>query len=311
MLNRRHLRIKVLQFLYSWNNSSSRDLVKFEKEFLKSLTKIEELYYILYLYVFEIRDYANNHIEDSKHKKLPTKSDLSPNTKFVDNLFLKHLTEETSLMNSISHFKLSFADQQHMIKEIYFEITKLPDYQDYLNSDQITFESDKKFISKLISKHLVNMNLFQDYLNDKEIFWEDDLPFVTSMVVKTIKESSLDETKFLSLFKDDLEKKFAIDLFRFSIVNSERFSDLISEKIKNWELDRVAQMDLILMQMALTEMLEMPTIPLKVTINEYLELAKYYSTQKSKNFVNGILDTLKNELLKEGLIKKSGRGLLE
>jgi N utilization substance protein B len=311
MLNRRHLRIKVLQSLYSWNQSSEKDIVKFEKEFLKSLKKVEELYILLFLYLVEVRDFANNYLEDAKNKKLPTQDDLAPNTKFVDNLFLKQLIEESNLMHSASGFKLSFSSNKEMIKRIYFELTKSDDYIQYISDDKVDFENDKKFIFKIFTKQLVNMKLFQEYLNDEDIFWDDDLPFVASMVAKTIKDSSQESLVLLPLFKDEDEKKFALDLFRQSIVNSDRFAKYISDKINNWELERVAQMDLILMQMALTEMIEMPTIPLKVTMNEYIELAKYYSTEKSKKFVNGILDTLMNEFLTEGKINKTGRGLME
>jgi N utilization substance protein B len=180
-----------------------------------------------------------------------------------------------------------------------------------MSSPNQNFDEDKKFVLKIFSKKMVDSELFQDYLRDKDIYWEDDLPFITSMITKNIKDSKQNSIGLLSLFKDKEEEIFALDLFRKAITNSDRFSELISVKVNNWEIERVAQMDLILMQMALTELVEMPTVPVKVSMNEYIDLAKYYSTERSKKFVNGILDNLVSELLKEGTIKKTGRGLIE
>ena len=311
MLNRRHLRIKVLQALYAWSQSSERSIVRSEKDFLKSLKRIEELYVLLLLYIVELRDFANNHIQDSKHKKLPSENDLSPNTKFVDNEFLAQLVDETRLMIKASDFKLSFSGKHEMIRNVFFKISKSEDYINYMSNPDRSYEEDKKIVLKIFSKQMVDVELFQDYLRDEDIFWEDDLPFITSMITKTIKDSTSDGIILLSLFKDKDEESLAMNLFRKAITNSDRFSKLISEKVKNWEIDRVAQMDLILMQMALTELIEMPTVPIKVSMNEYIDLAKYYSTERSKKFVNGILDTLVSELIKEGTIKKTGRGLIE
>jgi len=311
MLNRRHLRIRVLQFVYSWKKSNLTDIVVLEKQFLKSLNKTEELYLFLLLYILEVRDFAENYSEDSKKKQLPTDNDLNPNTKFINNLFLTKLRDESVLIGKAGHSKLSFADEQNMIKSIYFKMVESELYISYMNDETVDFETDKKFIVKLFSKVLIEMEVFQDFLSEQDIFWDDDFPFICSMVIKTIKDSTTDKIELFDLFKDTDEKDFAVNLLRQSIIHSEEFAELISSKTKNWDLDRVAQMDLILMQMALSELLKMPSVPVKVTINEYIELAKYYSTPNSKNFVNGILDSLLIELKREGAIKKMGRGLIE
>lgn len=311
MLNRRHLRIRVLQFVYSWKKSNLTDIVVLEKQFLKSLNKVEELYLFLLLYILEVRDFAENYSEDSKKKQLPTDNDLNPNTKFINNLFLTKLRDESVLIGKAGHSKLSFADENNMIKSIYFKMVESEVYISYMNEEIVDFETDKKFIVKLFSKVLIEMEVFQDFLSEQDIFWDDDFPFICSMVIKTIKDSNTDKIELFELFKDTDEKDFAVNLLRQSIIHSEEFAELISSKTKNWDLDRVAQMDLILMQMALSELLKMPSVPVKVTINEYIELAKYYSTPNSKNFVNGILDSLLIELKREGAIKKMGRGLIE
>ena len=311
MLNRRHLRIRVLQFVYSWNRSNKVEITDLEKQFLKSIGKVEELYLLLLLYILEVRDYAENYLEDSKKKQLPSDGDLNPNTKFINNLFLQKLRDDSDLINKAGHAKLSFADEQNMIKFVYFKMVESELYTSYMSEKYVDYESDKKFIVKLFSKELIEMKVFQDFLSEQDIFWEDDFPFICSMVIKTIKDSDNDTIELFGLFKDTDEKDFAINLLRHSIVHSDEFSELISSKTKNWDLERVAQMDLILMQMALSELIKMPSIPVKVTINEYIELAKYYSTTNSKNFINGVLDSLLIDLKKNESIKKIGRGLIE
>ena len=311
MLNRRHLRIRVLQALYAWQQTPERDLVKAEKAFLKSLQDVEELYTFLLIYLLELKDYAANFIEESKSKRLPTKEDLNPNTKFIDNLFLNGLKDDTPLLILAGAYKLSLTGEEEMVKKIFFNLKETPEYQEYMLNENQDFESDKRFISKIFGKYLVEEEHFQHLLEEKNIHWHDDLPFISSMVVKTIKDSDEGKIQLMSLFKDKEDKQFCLDLFCKTTIHSDRFTELISSKTSNWEIDRVAQMDLLLMQMALTEILEMPTVPVKVAMNEYIDMAKYYSTPKSKNFVNGILDSLLIEFKKEGIIKKTGRGLVE
>ena len=311
MLNRRHLRIRVLQALYAWQQTPEKDLAKAEKVFIKSLQEVEELYIFLLLFLIELRDYAANFIEESKSKRLPTREDLNPKTKFIDNLFLKNLKDDTALISLASAYNLSYAEEKEMVKKIFFKLRDTNEYQEYMNIDNKDFESEKRFVSKIFGKLLVEDNHFQHFLQEKNIHWDDDLPFISSMVIKTIKDSEEGEIQLMSLFKDQEDKQFCLNLFRKTIIHTNSFTELISSKISNWEIERVAQLDLLLMQMALTEILEMPTVPVKVAMNEYIDMAKYYSTSKSKNFVNGILDSLLIEFNKEGRIKKTGRGLIE
>lgn len=311
MLNRRHLRIRVLQALYACQQLPEKDTEKSEKGFLKSLQKAEELYLFLLLYIVEVRDFANDFLQESKSKQLPTEEDLNPNTKFIDNLFIQSLKEDSSLLSLAAAYKLSFAGEREMMRNIYLSVRETEEYREYMEQEGQDFESDKKFISKLFGKHLVEFELFQHLLEGKDIHWQDDFPFMTSMVIKTIKGATAENISLQSLFKDKEDKAFATDLFRKTSIHADRFTELISSKSNNWEIERVAQMDLMLMQMALTEILEMPTVPVKVAMNEYIDMAKYYSTPKSKSFVNGILDSLLIEFKKENQIKKTGRGLVE
>lgn len=311
MLNRRHLRIRVLQALYAWKKTPERDLAKAEKIFMKSLQEVEELYIFLLLYLIEIKDYAANLIEESKNKKLLTEEDVNPNTKFIDNQFLNALKDDTPLLALAGAFKLSFSGEKEMMKNIYFNLKKTEEFQEYMHSVEEGFDFDKKFITKIFSKFLLEDEHFQHLLAEKNIHWDDDLPFISSMVLKTIKDGSEENIELMPLFKDDEDQQFSKDLFCKTTIHADRFTELISSKTNNWEIERIAQVDLLLMQMSLTEILELPTVPVKVAMNEYIDMAKYYSTPKSKSFINGILDSLLLEFKKEGLIKKKGRGLIE
>ena len=309
MLNRRHIRIKVLQSLYSYFKISEKDSTNSKKNFNNSLKNIENLYLCLFVYVLGLRDYIENFLENAKFKKLPSAQDLNPNTKFVDNRFLKLLQSLPSVKKAINDF--SFLNNNALYSDIYIDLLKLDDYQNYLNFKTDDFEQDKLFLIKIFSKFLIEHEHFHYLLNEQNIFWDDDLPFISSMVVKTIKDSDSEKIKLMKLFKDKDDKKFSLELYEKTINNKEYYIDLISSKINNWEIERVAEIDLLLMQMSLTEILEINDIPVKVTINEYIEISKYYSTQKSKSFINGILDSLLLDLRNEGKINKTGRGLIE
>lgn len=311
MLNRRHLRVRVLQFVYSWNRTKHSDIDKLEKQFLKSLEKVEELYLYLLLLIVEIRDFASHYQDEAKNKQLPTSEDLNPNPKFINNAFIQKLKDDSGLITKCNQHKLSFTGHQSLVRSLYFKMRESTIYTNYISTEGNDFQDDKKFTLQFFSKWLIDIESLQDFLNEKNMFWDDDLPFISSMVVKTIKDANESEIQLFPLFKNKDDKHFSINLLRQSVINDAKFSELISNKTQNWEIERVAQMDLILMQMALAELLKMPDIPIKVSINEYLELAKYYSTSNSKSFVNGILDNLMVELKEKGLIKKSGRGLIE
>lgn len=311
MLNRRHLRIRVLQFVYSCNRTKDMDISKVEKEFLKSLDKVEELYIYLLLFIVELSDYAENFQENAKSKRMPSEEDLNPNTKFTDNLYIDKLKEESNLIELANHKKLSFANQKSILRSTYLRLKESPLFLEYISLNTTDFEDDKKFVLKLFSKYIIDSEEFQYFLNEQNIFWDDDLPFISSMVAKTIKDSTSQQISLFNLFKNKEDKQFAIDLLRHSIIHHDEFSEMIANKTTNWEIERVAQMDLILMHMTLAELLKMPHVPVKVSINEYVDLAKYYSTPNSKNFINGILDSILIDLKQKGLIKKIGRGLIE
>lgn len=320
MLSRRQLRIKALQALYAFIQSVNDQLDQGEKEMLRSLEKLYEIYIYQLSFLIEIVDFSRKRIEENKKKFIPTEEDLNPNTRFVDNRFYHQLANNRDLLKYIDKYKINWVDQEDMIRKLMAQIRESKDYTDYLNKPQNSYNNDKDIFIKIIKKHLSRSEILQFYYEEKSIYWYDDFFTANLLVIKAIKgiDSSWDEYHKLPVFfeKDsegnqNEDKEFIINLFRKTIIKSAEYEKLIDEKVKNWEMDRIAVMDVLIIKMALVELLEFPSIPIKVTLNEYIELAKLYSTPKSKVFVNGILDKLIVDLKAQKRIKKTGRGLIE
>ena len=319
MLSRRHLRIKALQALYAFTQSHNDNLVLGEKDLLKSVNKLYEIYIYQLSLLLEVVDYAEMRLEENKKKFFPTTEELTPNRRFIENPFLKQLSENKDLARYITIYKISWADQGEMIRKLYIGMRELPEYQAYMKNPDCTYLDDKEIVQQIVKKVFTRSELLQFFYEEKNIHWSDDFYAANLLVVKTIKswDESWDEMQRLPLlYKEQAgggeneDKEFLIQLFRKTIVKDEEYSDLIENKVKNWEMDRIAVMDILLIKMAIVELLEFPSIPIKVTLNEYIELAKMFSTPKSKIFINGILDKMIVELKTQKKIKKMGRGLI-
>ena len=319
MLSRRQLRIKVLQALYAFFQSKENRIDIAEKQLLKSIEKLYELYIFQLSFILEIFEYAEKRIEEAKNKFLPTESDLNPNKKFIDNKFLKQLSENKDLIKKTNDLKILWSDEKNLIRKTFLKISESNKYKDYMSSSDNSYYADKEIVIKLLKKEISENEVLKNFYEDRSIYWVDDYYAVTMLIIKTIKLFQEDWDEFVplpSIYKtsdkdDNEDRKFIIELFRKTIIHSQEYEQLIDKKTKNWELDRIAVMDIILIKMALAELLEFPNIPVKVTMNEYIELSKLYSTPKSKIFVNGILDKLIVDLNKKDLINKTGRGLME
>lgn len=315
MLNRRHLRIKVLQALYSWFQVGEQDYAKGEKELLKSIDKIYDLYLYYLLFFGELHRHALNKIEESRNKKLPRPEDLNPNTKFVDNKVLLLLSESAALEIASKNRKIYWNTEQELVRKVFNEIRKSEVYEKYMNDPGRMFDQDKDFLVAVFKEFIANSEALLAYFEELSISWLDDIDLVCGAVIKTIK--GLQETddahwKLMPLYKDEEEDMaFVKQLFRKTIMNDVETESQISNKTENWELERIAAMDMLLMKMAINEAREFSTIPVKVTLNEYIEISKFYSTPKSNSFINGILDKVFAELKNSGAIKKVGRGLIE
>jgi len=316
MLSRRFLRIKAFQALYSYFQSDDKNMRNLESETFLSLERMHDLYLFLLALGEELTHLSELKIEEAKKKKLPTEEDLSPNTKFIENSVFALLKENISLQKQVSNKKLSWSNDQELLLKFNAFLREHRVYQEYMSSKDTSFEQDQKFVVDLYKKVIPEFDLLISEIQDKSIFWGyDELDFVLSMVIKSIKRFSIDSNHLevlLPTYRDVKEdKKFVKDLLLKVVSNDKDNSKLISDKTKNWDVDRIAMVDILLMKMALTELLHFKSVPVKVTLNEYIELSKWYSTPKSKVFVNGVLDKLVLELKEKGELKKMGRGLLE
>jgi N utilization substance protein B len=314
MLNRRHLRIKVLQALYAYFQSNEDNFRRTENELMQAVERIQDLYLYLLLTFSELKGIAENRMEESAKKIRPTEEDLNPNTKFVDNKIILLLEENKELRRLSEERKVNWVGDEHqeMFRKMFLIIKDSEIYFEYMNNESKTFEDDKAFILELFKVEIANSELLYNFFEEKSIHWIDDIDLACSMVLKTLKTVNEGEMmELLPLYKvDDDEQEFIRDLLRKTISMDKENEVLIDELTKNWELDRIAKMDVILMKMAITELQIFNNIPTKVTLNEYIEISKFYSTPKSNGFINGILDKAIDRLQAEKKIVKIGRGLM-
>lgn len=299
--------------IYAFNRREDENLALAEKELMFSIGKTYDLYHYLLLLVLEIADIAAEKIDFALQKRMPAPEDLNPQRRFVDNKLIDQLRKNTQFKNYISAKKLSWANYPHLPRNLYNKMITWDVYEEYMTSEIHSYSSDRKFTINLITDLFINSEDLQSNLEEQSIYWNDDLEYIATMVEKTLKKFKPDSTESMSLmplFKNAEDEEFVKILFRKAIMHSKKCSELIDKNTTNWEVDRIALMDILVMQLAITEILEFPEIPVKVTLNEYIEIAKFYCTSKSSTFVNGILDNIVKEIRQEGLLNKTGRGLV-
>ena len=313
MISRRIIRTKVLQVLYAYYTSTDKSLNIAEKELFFCIRKSYDLYHYLLALAIEIADYAEQRIEIKRNKHQPTYEDLHPNTKFISNQVIQQLRENRQLNAYLNQQKLNWANHPELIKELYLFLIESDFYKEYMADKNNSFMDDRRFIDKMFNNIILVAEDLHELLEELSIYWNDDIEFSISMISKTLKKfhpHSDSDQKLMPMFKDQDDRDFAKDLLRKAIINHDELRELIKEHSRNWDLDRIAFMDILIMQLAITEFLYFQSIPTKVSLNEYIELSKYYSTEKSRNFINGILDKTLKDLKKSGKISKSGRGLI-
>jgi len=314
MISRRIIRIKVMQSLYAFHSSPDQTINLAEKELFYSINKTYELYHLLLQLLVEVQKFAVDKIEINKQKHIPSKDDLNPNQKFITNEIVLKLVENKALQSYLEKSKISWVDHHDFIRRIYTQFTESEEFITYMSDkDSKSFSEDRKIVEFFYTNILAPSEELYSLLEEKSIYWNDDVEFVISMIIKTIQKFKItsNETKNLQpLFKDDDDLEFTKKLFRKALLNSEENRELIKKHLRNWDLDRVAFIDVLIMEMALVEFINFPSIPTKVSLNEYIDLAKHYSTSKSKTFINGILDKILKSLKDEGKIEKAGRGLI-
>ncbi len=319
MLGRRQYRIKVFQALYAWfqGGESRQDVA--ERALLQSINKIVELYFLQISFFLEVIEFYRMRLEDAKNKFYPTEEEVNPNMKLLENSLILCLQQNKDLQKQFNTYKFSWTEEQEMVRKIYLKVRNLKDLRNYFNQSESSFEVDRDIVYRLFKKCIAKSSELQFFCEERNIFWVEDYQSAALFVLKTLKqipENFSDSHSLVSLFpkdEDDDPKedtKFIVGLFRKTISQSEKLEEMIRVNTKNWELERIALTDIILIKMAMIELMQFQSIPIKVTMNEYIELSKLFSTPKSKLFINGVLDKLVDDLKKEKMLKKKGRGLL-
>lgn len=319
MLNRRFLRVKVLQQIYAYHQAEETDLLAAERRLLDSVDSLYELFIRQLTFWVEVKCFAERRIEENMHKNFPTQEDLNPNRKFVNNRVINALENNRELQALQEKYKINWDnDREDFIRGFYNRMREYPEYQEYMNSEKSSFALDKKLILSIIDNYMAEDDVLFDFYSDKNLVFNSDYQICLFLLWKFFNEMEEDfgpDTKIPAAFKTENgetndDKNFIVRLFRLTMKNADEYRELVKANISNWDYDRIALMDKIIIFMALTEFQQFHDIPVKVTINEYIEISKYYSTPDSRRFVNGILDKLSEKLKADGKIMKTGRGLV-
>jgi len=315
MLNRRHLRIKALQNIFAWHMTDKRDVTSSKKALMQSIDNVYEMYIWMLSLLVEVTEYTGIDATERANKHLPTAEDLNPNLKLLNNKFAVVLRDNPEFTSLVNKYQINWMSDPEFVKGIFNTLKVTPEYAAYLADEDNSLEESKSIIKFVFRKIILKSHNIIQAFEDKFISWSVDKEVMQGMVAKTIKNFTSDDPKMNKLTpisQDwDEDKKFVEDLFIYTLKSDKEYQAYIAERTKNWESERIALMDTILMKMAICELLNFPSIPVKVTINEYLDLSKDYSTPKSNSFINGILDKIMGDLKRNNSIKKIGRGLIE
>ncbi|PTR01316.1 NusB antitermination factor [Mucilaginibacter yixingensis] len=315
MLNRRHLRVKVLQALYAYHQSDQKDVKNHEKQLLQSIDKVYEMYINMLSLIAEVIDYASRDAEERANKHMPTADDLKPNLKILENKFITSLNANKDFNVAVKKYKVEWDFDPELARALFNILKNSDEYKAYLDKTDDTIGTDKDIIKFIFKKVILKSSIAEQVFEDKFIFWPVDKDVLQALIAKTFKNFAYDDPKQNHLAEVTgnwtEDRDFIVDLFNLCIRFDAQYQELINAKTQNWEPDRIAMMDTLLMKMGITEFVNFPSVPVKVTINEYLEIAKEFSTPKSNSFINGILDKILYELKAENKIKKTGRGLIE
>ncbi len=320
MINRRFLRIKVLQAIYAYTQSENNNIAVSQRQLLASVDALYELFIRQISLLIEVKRFAEQRIEENRHKNFPTEEDLNPNLKFVNNRVINAIENNKSFGLLEEKYKINWAqDRDDFVRRCYNILREYPEYESYMNSPKSSFDEDKQFLLDIIDNHLPEDDNLFDYFSDGNLFFNSDYQLALFLMWKFINEftTKFDENSPIppmfkaSQYDDDDDKDFVAKLFEKTLLHAEEYRDLVSDNISNWDYDRIALMDKLLIFMALTEFVEFHEIPVKVTINEYIELSKNYSTSESRRFINGLLDKMVVRLKEQNKLVKTGLGLVD
>lgn len=308
MINRVLIRLKVIQVIYAYYQNGGKNVEAAEKELFYSLSKAYDLYRYLLLLMVEVTRFADRRIDNRRNKLRPTAEDLNPNTRFIDNAFMAQLAANTQLEEFAGNQKRTWDDEGDFVRNLFEKIEATEIYQEYMAKDTLTYEDDREVWRKLYRAVIMQNDEIDEILEEQSLYWNDDKTIVDTFVLKTIKRFDPEngaEQELLPEFRDEEDKQFASRLLRSAINNAEAYRKLMENNAKNWDMERFAFMDILIMQVALAEIMCFPGIPVSVSLNEYVEVAKMYSTPKSGSFINGMLDSIVNQLKKENKLNKA------
>ena len=307
MINRVLIRLKVIQVIYAYYQNGGKNLEAAEKELFYSLSKAYDLYKYLLTLMIEVTQFADRRIDNRRNKLRPTYEDLNPNTRFIDNAFMAQLMQNTQLEEFRANQKRTWDDEGDFVKHLFEQIEQTKTYQEYMAKETLTYEDDRELWRKLYRSTIAQNETIDEILEEQSLYWNDDKAIVDTFVLKTIKRFEPEngaEQELMPEYKDDEDKEFARKLLRTAITGAEAYRKLMENNVKNWDMERFAFMDILIMQVALAEIFAFPSIPTTVTLNEYVEIAKMYSTPKSGGFINGMLDSIVNQLKSENKLNK-------
>lgn len=312
MLSRRLLRIKVLKALFAHLKSDADNLIASEKGLIASVDKAYDLYFQLLTLPAELVHYAAERQEIAKQKKLPTFEDLHPNTKFIDNCVIRTIANTDAVNDYVASHKLGWAQYPELIRTIYNQLAESEYFRTYMARDERNFTEDRALVDYLFTTLLTDCPALDEVLEEQSIMWADDLPFVLMMIQRTISNMRISHTELrvAEKYKSEEDPAFLKTLFEKSLVNYNDYQRQIERFTANWDIERIVFMDNLIIGIAMAELISFPSIPVKVTMDEWIEIAKYYSTPGSSTFINGVLDKIVVALTEEGKIQKSGRGLI-
>ena len=303
--------MKVAKSLYAHLKSGSDNLKASEKNLVESIDKAYDLYFQMMSFVVEVAKYAESRIEWAKQKKLPTYEDLNPNRRFVDNAVIQLIANSDSINDVLAARRLSWVTAPDAAKEVYGRLVEADFYKRYMSAPIVTFTDDRKFVEEFYA-WLEQDEALADIVNEMSLLWADDYGFALYLAIRTVQhlKRSHTEVKVLPKFKSDDDLEFAKTLFIKSLVNYDNNQEIVDKYSKNWDVERVVFMDSLIISIAIVELKYFESIPVKVTLDEWIDIAKYYSSPTSSNFVNGVLDKIVADFTADGIINKSGRGLL-
>jgi len=314
MLNRRHLRVKVLQALYAFHQTDS-DIKTQEKNLLQSIDQVYEMYIWMLSLISEVANYAEIDAIERSNKHIKSEEDRNPNLKLLSNRFITTLNDNKEYLVALKKYKVEWSFEPELTKTLFIVLKNSTEYADYLKHTGDTIQTDKDIIKFIFKKVILKSSLAEQVFEEKFIFWPVDKDVLQALIAKTFKNFAFEDAKQNKLAEVtgnwEEDREFIVTLFEQNIRHDKEYQAMIAEKTQNWEPERIAMMDTLLMKMAITEFINFSSVPVKVTINEYLEISKEFSTPKSNSFLNGILDKILIELKAQNKIKKIGRGLIE